>query len=83
MSLTRKLGSLPARSAAPQFAKIDPAEAESEIWSIIKRNAASVTPYYLLTAPDLTQDTYGSIARNEKDQAVFLDTGERSESPDW
>ncbi|BCG97924.1 ABC transporter permease [Mesorhizobium sp. 131-2-1] len=44
-----------------------------ETWAIIKRNGASFTPYYLLTALDLKQTPNGSIERVQGDQAIFLD----------
>ncbi|MEP9370844.1 ABC transporter permease [Mesorhizobium sp. KR1-2] len=43
-----------------------------EIWSIIKRNGSSLTPYHLLTSVDLKQAGDGSISRVEGDQAIFL-----------
>ncbi|RZS74105.1 putative spermidine/putrescine transport system permease protein [Phyllobacterium myrsinacearum] len=43
-----------------------------ETWEIIKRNGASFTPYYMLTAVDL-QQANGSIKRVQGDQAIFLD----------
>ncbi|MGN8023688.1 ABC transporter permease [Phyllobacterium sp. 22229] len=43
-----------------------------ETWEIIKRNGASFTPYYMLTALDL-QQANGSIKRVQGDQAIFLD----------
>jgi putative spermidine/putrescine transport system permease protein len=44
-----------------------------ETWAIIKRNGASFTPYYLLTALDLQQAPNGSVERVKGDQAIFLD----------
>jgi putative spermidine/putrescine transport system permease protein len=44
-----------------------------ETWAIIKRNGASFTPYYLLTALDLQQTSNGSVERVQGDQAIFLD----------
>jgi putative spermidine/putrescine transport system permease protein len=44
-----------------------------ETWAIIKRNGASFTPYYLLTALDLQQAPNGSVERVQGDQAIFLD----------
>lgn len=73
MSVTRHLGSFKDGALAPQFVALDPAWAETELWAIIKRNGAPVTPYYLLTAVDLGQDASGSIGRVAADQAVFLD----------
>ncbi|MEW9612891.1 ABC transporter permease [Shinella sp. S4-D37] len=73
MSVARNLGSLKPGPLAPQFATLDPAWADPALWAIIKRNAATVTPYYLLTAVDLGQDATGSIVGVAGNQAVFLD----------
>lgn len=73
MSVTRKLEGLKTGPLARQFSAIDPAWGDTEIWTIIKRNAAPVTPYYLLTALDLSQDISGAIAPVEDSQAIFLD----------
>ena len=63
MSVARKLDDFAAGPLAPQFAAIDAAWGQPAIWAIIQRNAAPVTPYYLLTAIDLGQDASGGIAR--------------------
>lgn len=44
-----------------------------DVWSVIKRDGSSYTPYYLLRALDLKQSPDGSIDRVASDQAVFLD----------
>lgn len=54
------------------FLKLDQDWASVDIWSIIKRNGASLTPYYLLTSVDLQQKADGSLRRVEGDQAIFL-----------
>ena len=73
MSVARNLDRLDAGPLAPQFAAIDPAWVDPATWVIIKRNAATVTPYYLLTAVDLGRDATGGIVRVAENQAVFLD----------
>lgn len=73
MSAVRNLGSFEPGPLAPQFAALDPAWADTDLWAIIKRNAAPVTPYYLLTTVDLGQDASGAIVPVEGSQAVFLD----------
>lgn len=73
MSVTRKLDGFAAGPLAPQFIAIDAAWGQPDLWAIIQRNAAPVTPYYLLTSVDLGQDAAGGIVRVAQDQAVFLD----------
>lgn len=72
MSIVRHLGKLQDGPLAPQFAALDPVWASPDLWSILKRNANAVTPYYLLTAVDFGQDASGAIVRAPEDQAVFL-----------
>lgn len=72
MSVVRHLGNFKDGALASQFAALDPVWASPDLWAIIKRNAAPVTPYYLLTAVDLQQDASGAVTRVAEDQAVFL-----------
>ena len=46
--------------------------ASPDVWAVIKRNGASLTPYYLLTALDLRQAPDGTLERAAGDQAIFL-----------
>lgn len=46
--------------------------AAPETWSVIQRNGARLTPYYLLTAVDLKQTPAGGIEGVADDQAIFL-----------
>ena len=46
--------------------------AAPETWSVIQRNGARLTPYYLLTVVDLQQSPSGGIEGVAPDQAVFL-----------
>lgn len=46
--------------------------AAPETWAAIRRNGASLTPYYLLTAVDLKQSATGGLERVAPDQAIFL-----------
>ncbi|WP_107341676.1 ABC transporter permease [Agrobacterium pusense] len=73
MKLTRSVGALKPGPLAPQVTEIDPSWADVKTWRIIKRNDSVVTPYYLLTAVDLSITDEGSIERVQGDQAVFLD----------
>lgn len=43
-----------------------------QTWAVIKRNDSSLTPYYLLTAVDLTRSPAGGLAKVEPNQAIFL-----------
>jgi putative spermidine/putrescine transport system permease protein len=56
-----------------KFIQLGKEWASPQTWAVIKRDGAPVTPYYLLTALDLTQGPDGSIARVRGDQAIFLD----------
>lgn len=73
MAVVRNLGSFEDGPLAQQFAALDPVWAGPDLWAVIKRNAAPVTPYYLLTAVDLGQDESGAIVPVAENQAVFLD----------
>lgn len=42
-------------------------------WQVIRRNASSYTPYYLLAALDHRIDDLGEVARATPDQAIYLD----------
>ncbi|TBU87993.1 ABC transporter permease [Stutzerimonas kirkiae] len=42
-------------------------------WQVIRRNASSVTPYYLLAALDHRIDELGELTRATPDQAIYLD----------
>jgi putative spermidine/putrescine transport system permease protein len=55
-----------------RFLSADPAWGNPAVWSIIRRNQAHLTPYYLLTAVDLERSPEGSLRRVPPDQAVFL-----------
>jgi putative spermidine/putrescine transport system permease protein len=72
MSVVRHLDTFRDGALAPQLAALDPVWASPDLWAIIKRNAAPVTPYYLLTAVDLGQDASGGLVRAPDNQAVFL-----------
>lgn len=41
-------------------------------WQVIRRNASSYTPYYLLAALDHRIDDLGEVARATPDQAIYL-----------
>lgn len=55
-----------------KFLEADAAWAAPDTWAVIKRNGASLTPYYLLTAVDLKQSVTGGLEKVAPNQAVFL-----------
>lgn len=57
----------------PKFLSSDPEWGSVEFWSVLKRAAAPLTPYYLLTSVDLRQDASGHLTRTFPDQAIFVD----------
>lgn len=73
LSAARTISRLEAGPYKDVFLKLDEDWASVDIWSIIKRNAAALTPYYLLTSVDLQQNADGSLERVQGDQAIFLD----------
>lgn len=72
LAAARMVASMQEGPYRDRFLEIDKAWASPEVWSVIRRNGAALTPYYLLTALDLRQTPEGSLARVEADQAVFL-----------
>ncbi len=50
----------------------DPIWGQREVWTVIKRAAHPVTPFYLLQAVDLHQDADGHLARVAAQDAVFV-----------
>lgn len=44
----------------------------AQTWAVIKRNDSRLTPYYLLTAVDLTRSSEGGLTKVEPNQAIFL-----------
>lgn len=68
--MTEKLDAGPYRE---KFLELNKDWGSPDTWAVIKRNAAPVTPYYLLTALDLKQTPDGSVERVQGDQAIFTD----------
>lgn len=62
----------------PVLLASDPLWGDVGFWSVLKRNSSRLTPFYLLSAVDLRQDTQGRIARTFPDQAIFLDVFART-----
>lgn len=56
-----------------KFLKLSQDWGSPNVWSVIRRGGAAVTPYYLLRALDLQQNPDASIGRVADNQAVFVD----------
>ncbi|ERH51242.1 polyamine ABC transporter substrate-binding protein [Ectopseudomonas chengduensis] len=55
------------------FLDMDERWGDPAYWQVIRRNALSVTPYYLLAALDHRIDDLGELAKATPDQAIYLD----------
>ncbi|MDH1442918.1 ABC transporter permease [Pseudomonas sp. GD03721] len=55
------------------FLEMDERWGDPAYWQVIRRNASSVTPYYLLAALDQRIDDLGELAKATPDQAIYLD----------
>ncbi|UFQ97275.1 ABC transporter permease [Pseudomonas wenzhouensis] len=55
------------------FLDMDERWGDPAYWQVIRRNASSVTPYYLLAALDHRIDDLGELAQATPDQAIYLD----------
>ncbi|MFV3386058.1 ABC transporter permease [Pseudomonas sp. NY15364] len=55
------------------FLDMDERWGDHAYWQVIRRNASSVTPYYLLAALDHRIDDLGELAKATPDQAIYLD----------
>lgn len=73
LSASRMAAGLDTGPYRDKFLEADPLWASPDTWTVIKRNGASWTPYYLLTAVDLRQAPTGGLERVAPDQAIFLD----------
>jgi putative spermidine/putrescine transport system permease protein len=73
LSAARMAAKLDAGPYKEKFIELNGDWASPQVWSVIKRNGAPLTPYYLLTALDLKQAPDGSLEHVRQDQAIFLD----------
>ena len=75
LSKTARALPLPAEPASYRDAlvQLDTRWGEPVYWQLIQRNAAGITPYYLLAALDLRLDAQGELAATTPDQAIYLD----------
>lgn len=73
VSAARMAAKLEAGPYKPEFLKLHRDWSSIEVWSVIRRNGAALTPHYLLTAVDLTRASDGSIVPVDSDQAIFID----------
>ena len=55
------------------FLDLDERWGDPAYWQVIRRNASSATPYYLLAALDHRIDDLGELAKATPDQAIYLD----------
>src|SRR5574343_509460 len=55
------------------FLDLDERWGDPAYWQVIRRNASSVTPYYLLASLDHRIDDLGELAKATPDQAIYLD----------
>jgi len=51
---------------------LDPRWGDNELWQLLKRNTASLTPLFLLRSLDLTLTPQGTVAKAPTDEAIFL-----------
>ena len=73
LSAARMVDQLEAGPYKERFIALHKDWGSPDVWAVIKRNGASLTPYYLLTALDLRQAPDGALERAAGDQAIFLD----------
>lgn len=73
VSAARMAARLESEPYKPEFLKLHRDWSSIEVWSVIYRNGAVLTPHYLLTAVDLTRARDGSIVPVDSNQAIFID----------
>lgn len=59
-------------SARARLTALDSAWGEPEIWRVLKREARSLTPFFLLTSLDLEQGAGGEVQRRPEAERIFL-----------
>jgi putative spermidine/putrescine transport system permease protein len=73
VSAARMVAKLDHGPYRPAFLELHSDWASPDIWSVIRRNGAPLTPYYLLNAVDLRQEGDGSIVPVDSELAIFID----------
>ena len=73
MAASRLAAGSPQGPWRQKFLDADPAWGDPALCASIRRNGASLTPYYLLTAVDLQQTPSGGLAPVAPGQRIFLD----------
>lgn len=69
----RRLAKAKGQTAREILAGLDPRWEQPATWAAMRRAAAPLTDFYLLTAVDLDRDVQGNIVRVPPRQAVFID----------
>lgn len=72
LAAARMVAAMEAGPWREAFLEKDALWAAPETWSVIRRNGAGLTPWYLLTAVDLKQSATGGLEKVAPDQAIFL-----------
>ena len=72
VSAARMAVANPAGPYREKFLALDAEWGSPALWQVIRRNGASLTPLYLLTALDLQQSPDGGVAQVEADQRIFM-----------
>lgn len=72
LAAARMVAAMEAGPWREAFLEKDGLWAAPETWSVIRRNGAELTPWYLLTAVDLKQSPTGGLEKVAPDQAIFL-----------
>ncbi|VDC22944.1 ABC transporter permease [Pseudogemmobacter humi] len=72
LAAARMVAAMEAGPYRDTFLEKDGLWAAPETWSVIRRNGAELTPFYLLAAVDLKQSATGGLESVAPDQAIFL-----------
>ena len=73
INTARKLDWQPGQSAKAAILAVEPRWGNPDIWRIVARNSAPITPFYLLAALDLRVGDDGGIVRAPDDQSIYVD----------
>ena len=73
INTAHKLDRQPEQSAKEAILAAEPRWGDLDIWRIVARNSAPVTPFYLLSALDLRVGDDGGIVKAPADQSIYID----------
>lgn len=62
---------IPAAGIRQALIELDEQWAEPEYWRVIAKNGSKYSPYYLLAAVDMQQDSLGQIEKKPADQSAY------------